>query len=120
MRSATRNKYPFYYATYTGKTPDVDSEGNYTGETSNAYSTPVQAFANISPATGMSNAEVFGNLEGYNKVIVTTETWLPIDEHTILWVDVTYGANVPHDYIVKRVAKSKNGLAIAISKVTVT
>lgn len=57
-----------------------------------------------------------------------------IDEYTVLWVDKTpqvdeTGALVtnddgevitPHDYIVKKVAKSLNSVSVAISKVTVS
>ena len=57
-----------------------------------------------------------------------------IDEYTVLWVDTAprvdeTGALVtnddgevvtPHDYIVKKVAKSLNSVSIAISKVVVS
>ena len=58
----------------------------------------------------------------------------PIDEYTVLWVDtvpqvdedgalVTNEENeviTPHDYIVKKVARSLNSVSIAISKVNVS
>lgn len=46
-----------------------------------------------------------------------------IDESTVFWIDTlpdisTDGTtNTPHDYIVKRIAKSLNGISIAVKKV---
>lgn len=53
------------------------------------------------------------------------EVNIPINEYSILWVDVTPAINeqgevtTPHDYIVKEVARSLNYVSIAISKVKV-
>jgi len=58
----------------------------------------------------------------------------PIDEYTILWIDTVpqvdeNGALVvngdgdvltPHDYIVKKIARSLNSVSVAISKVKVS
>lgn len=58
----------------------------------------------------------------------------PIDEYTVLWVDTVPTVDedgvlavnengeilTPHDYIVKKVAKSLNSVSIAISKVNVS
>lgn len=74
--------------------------------------------ANISPATGMSNTEQFGNLDNYDKVIVTGDLECPIDENTVLWIDEP-DTTKPYNYIVKRVSKSKNGVSIAVAKVQV-
>ena len=119
MRTQVINRTPFYYALYSGKTAKTDEEGFYTGEDDPEYGEPVlYRRGNISPATGMSNTEQFGNLENYDKVIVTSDMSCPIDENTVLWIDET-DTSKPHDYIVKRVAKSINGISIAVSKVKV-
>lgn len=74
--------------------------------------------ANISPATGNAQSEVFGSLTGYDRVIVTDDMTCPIDEQTVLFIDkVPEAQNPVHDYVVKRVAKSLNSISIAISKV---
>ena len=119
MNTLVRNRQPFYYALYGEKAEIIDSDGMKTGEFSVGYSEPVAMRANISPATGTSRTEQFGNLENYDKVIVTAEMDCPIDEHSILWVD-DLNTEHPHDYIVKRVAKSLNVISIAIAKVSVT
>ena len=67
----------------------------------------------------------FGESESYDKVIVLDDITAPIDEHSILWVDTLPLLNedgttaTPHDYTVRRVAKSLNSVVIAIRKVRV-
>ena len=67
----------------------------------------------------------FGESESYDKVIVLDDRDAPIDEHSILWVDTPPLLNedgttdTPYDYTVRRVARSLNGVSIAIKKVDV-
>ena len=142
----TRNDTDFWFCLLN---PDVqeaviDENGNETGEVIPAYQEAVPMYANVSPATGLSNTEQFGNLDNYDKVIVTRDMECPIDENTVLFIDkspeyetvhsheivegqalyaddevVVHDYQVPkYDYIVKRVAKSLNSISIAIRKVT--
>lgn len=143
MTTLKRNRVPFYYCLYEDKGPIKDEYGNDTGEEFVTYSEPEIMFANISPATGMSNTEQFGNLENYDKVIVTADMSCPIDENSVLFIDkdpdyanivVGYqesdtllGDDEPiivalpkYDYIVRRVAKSLNSISIAVRKVNVS
>lgn len=119
MKCLKRNLRPVYYCLYQSEADITDSAGNYTGETSVTYAAPVKILANVSPATGQSNMEMFGNLTDYDRVIVSDDTTLPIDENTVLYVDraPTEGA---YDYVVRRVAKSLNFVAIAARKVDVS
>lgn len=121
MRTLQRNKRDVWYALYQGVTELTDSDGNYTGEEDITYSAPVKIRANVSPATGQSNEEMFGNLADYDKVIVTDEVDIPVDENSILWIDaVPTTGIVGYNYIVRRVARSFNYVAIAVRKVDVT
>ena len=145
MRCLKRNQSKFWYCTYVGESELIDDLGHKTGEKAILYSSPVQMWANISRATGFSSAEQFGNLENYDKVIVTDDLECPIDENSVLFVDkIPEFTTVPshriveatalfgeesvepisltipkHDYTVRRVAKSLNSVSIAIRKVTV-
>lgn len=120
MRTQALNRTKFYYALYIGNTELQDDNGLYTGEKGPSYGEPVlYKKGNISPATGNSDTEQFGKLEYYDNVIVTADMNCPIDENSILWVDEK-DTTKPHDYIVKKVAKSKNGISIAIAKVKVS
>ena len=125
MRCMVRNKTKFYYALYIDKTELIDEYGNSTGEYEVLHGNPVVALGNISSAMGETQIRQFGESESYDKVIVLDNPNTPIDEYSILWVDTLPHLNAdgttetPHDYIVKRVAKSLNNVAIAISKVVV-
>ena len=123
MKALKRNQRTFWYCLYGTETELTDSDGNYTGETEIGYGAPVECEANISPATGQSNVEMFGNLTDYDRVIVSDDTTLPIDENTVLFIDstpTTGAGETGYDYIVRRVAKSINSIAIACQKVNVT
>ena len=132
MRMMERNKSKFFYALYKEKVPKTDEYGNVTGEYEIIRDNPVEFSANISAAKGETSTRQFGESESYDKVIVMGTDAPPIDEYTVLWVDKTpqvdeTGALVtnddgevitPHDYIVKKVAKSLNSVSVAISKVS--
>jgi hypothetical protein len=144
----TRNDTTFFYCLLDPDVKEaiLDEDGNETGETILHYEEAVEYSANISPATGQAQTEYFGTIDNYDKVIFTRDTDCPIDENTVLFVEkapeyteiqtheiiegnalfaddevvtVTY-RQPKFDYIVKRVAKSLNGVLIAISKVKVS
>ena len=138
MRCLKRNSTPFWYCLYSSASEMTDEYGNSTGEMDRIYANAVMMNANISAATGQAQTEMFGNLDSYDKVIVTDDLNCQIDEHTVLFVDkepeypvitpsasastseVQYDTAHPkYDYIVKRVAKSLNSVSIAIRKVDV-
>ena len=125
MRYLTRNKTTFYFAVHTGESEIIDEYGNSTGEYSLTYGNPVKMSGNVSAAQGEMQNRQFGESESYDKVIVLDNPKIPINEYSILWVDTLPHLNddgtteTPHDYVVKRVARSLNSLSIAISKVNV-
>ena len=125
MRCLVRNKTKFYYASYIGENEIIDEYGNATGEYKILYGNPTKYLGNISAAQGEMQSRQFGESESYDKVIVLNDRNAPIDEHSILWVDTLPHLNedgttdTPHDYIVKKVARSLNGVSIAIRKVIV-
>ena len=124
MRTLKRNQTAFWYLLYDRKEPILDEDGNETGESKVFYKPAVEQFMNVSAATGTAQVEQFGNLAGYDKVIVTDDLSCPIDENTVLFIDKLpeYGKDgTPlYDYIVKRVAKSLNSISYAVSKVSVS
>ena len=130
----SRNKVKFFYALYDGKEAITDEYGNVTGEYAVKHGNPIEFSANISAAKGETQTRQFGENETYDKVIVMDGDAPPIDEYTVLWVDSTPQLDedgslavnekgeitTPHDYIVKKVAKSLNVVSLAISKVSVS
>jgi hypothetical protein len=104
---------------YEGKEPLTDDYGNPTGEYEVLYSEPVPLKINVSAARGEYSTRQFGEMENYEKILVTDDTNLPISETSILWID-SLDTTKPHDYIVKKVAKSLNSVSYAVSKVSVS
>jgi len=126
MRTLNRNKTVFYYALYEGKESVIDDYGNVTGEYEVKYSRPKKFRANISAANGKADVEQFGANVDYDKVIVGDNIFPQIDEYTIMWIDTVPiidnegKTETPHDYIVKKIARSLNSVSIAVSKVEVS
>ena len=135
MKALERNKQTFYYALPTGLTNVLDEDGYYTGEQMPSYAKPVKAEMNISPATGRTVLEWFGINEAYDKVLVTDDINCPITETSRLWIDTmpviageplkpgdppAGSTETPHDYIVVRVGRSLNSVAIGVTKVSVS
>lgn len=124
MRSLERNKQTFYYALYTDKAEIIDGT-IHTGEYADSYGAWTEMRANISPARGVAEAEVFGADVRYDKVIVTDDINCPIDEYTVLAIDIAPNerqstSDAPiHDYIVTKKAKSLNVILYAVKKVDV-
>ena len=119
MRCLARNKITFFYALHDGQTELMDEYGNVTGQYKVSYTAPIRMTGNVSAAQGEMQSRQFGESETYDKVIVLDNPNVPIDEYSILWVDSLPYDDVPHDYVVKKVARSLNSVSIAISKVAV-
>lgn len=125
MRTLERNKIKFFYSLYAGREEIVDEYGNKTGEYEVKYFPPKQFLANISTSKGETQIQQFGGSEDYDRVLVLDLKSPLIDEYSILWIDTLPIINddgftkTPHDYVVKKVAKSLNSVSIAVSKVKV-
>lgn len=117
MQTLGINTQKVAYATYEGM-EDILSDGFKTGEKRKLYSDPVSIWANVSPNAGTADYQPFGIGLDYDRVMVTADLTLPITETTILWI----GADTdgPHNYIVRKVARSINSVTYAIKEVTVS
>lgn len=124
MKTLERNKQTFYYATYSTQTEDMEGQ-LHTFEYDPSYGAWTEFRANISPARGESSADVFGADVNYDRVIVTDDLSCPIDEHTVLAIDIAPNerkttADLPiYDYVVTKKAKSLNFIQYAVAKVKV-
>lgn len=133
MRCLNKNKVKFWYALYKNRVPTKDDQGRLNGGYTNVYYPPVAYKANISPPQGDVAVQYFGKDVSYSGVIVIDKITFPVNEDSILWVDIipTLDKNgelklnengypvTPHNYEVKKVAKSLNSVLIAIQKVDV-
>lgn len=124
MRCLKRNKVSFYYANIIGSEEVTDDNGYKTGETRLIYDKPKELTANISVAQGEVVFQLFGGNESYDKIIVSDDVNIPINEYSALWIDtvplfdeISKEVITPNDYIVKKIARSINSISIAVSRV---
>lgn len=132
MRSMSRNRQTFYYASFLGKTMEQDTDGNYT-EPIISYSDPKQKEAVISEGSGEAFLQLFGMAEQYDKVITLNrgEDYLKVG--SVLWIDTPISLDdnghlekddgkivTPFDYIVVAVRKPLNIVNVAVKKVKVS
>lgn len=116
MQALGINTQQIWYATQTGYT-DILVAGYKTGEKEKTYTSAVSMWANVSPQRGNADFEPFGVALDYDRTIVTADMDCPIDEHTVLWIG-TSASSGPHNYIVRKVARSLNSITYAIKEVT--
>ena len=123
MRSLRKNNQHLWYETYKGKKPILDEDGYETGETFASYSVPVIFHANLSAAKGIAGTEAFGVTVNYTKTVSTSDVNLPIAETSRIWYETDPVLNDDGtadgdsaDYSVEQIAKSLNGLMIALKK----
>ena len=114
MRDLKRNQRSFYYATATGIEPMLDEYGNDTLEMRTIYSAPLVFKANISANIGEDAVETFGAQTEYSRTVCMANC--PFKEGDKVWFDADpMGEN---NYVVAKVADSKNGFLVALREVS--
>ncbi len=119
MRTLERNKQTVYYANLLRATPIVDEYGNETGQVRTQYTKPVELKISVSAARGETYLRQFGESLEYDRVLISSDLDLPITESSVLWID-QLDLTKPHDYVVKKVARSLNSVSYAVSRVSVS
>lgn len=116
MQLLNRNKRAISYKTYGNQqVARTDTDGYYTGEYTETYSSVKTLKAYITANRGNADEEMFGTTLDYDNIIYADKS-CDIDEYSLLWVEANPETD-PNDYIVRRVATSLNHKAIAIKKV---
>ena len=116
MRSMQRSWRDLHYAILLKSEPIKDEYGNDTLEVKNYYGSPTSLRANVSANAGQEAVSVFGALTGYSRTISYSGDSCPLDEGCLVWFGVD--VNGPHNYVVVKVADSKNGYLIALREVS--
>lgn len=121
MKLMSINTRTIHYALYTGRGEAIlDDDGYETGESAVNHGTPVALTCNVGAIEkGETWIAVFGVEDNYDRVIVTDKMDCPIDENSVLWVDVTPDNSTPYDYTVWRVSKYLTHIAYAVKRVDV-
>lgn len=119
-----RHLQPIWYMLYKRTMPLLDENGYETGESRIEYFPAQRAVVNVSTAYGTTQEEMFGTLEGYDRVILTDDLTCPITENSVLFIEKAPEYDDTgrplYDHIVKKVARSYNYIAYAVSKVKVS
>ena len=121
MKTQKRNQTTVYYANFESAEDAfiTDEWGNslMTGEKEVSSTSPTGIKMVVSPSTGVVSEEFFGGFADYDKSLVV-EGDCAINEHSLIWIGRS--PSEPHNYIVKKVAKSLNFSAYAVSRVEVS
>ena len=116
MRNLQRNMRSLYYAAKVGTEPILDEYGNDTLEVRTVYGSPTLLRCNVSANAGEEAAEVFGSQTQYSRTIRFVGAECPLAEGCKIWFGVPTSGS--HNYVVEKVADSKNGFLIALREVT--
>lgn len=115
MRNLSRNKREIYYSARVGSEPIYDEYGNDTLEKRNVYAPPTLLSVNVSTCKGKYAVQVFGEQSDYTRVLCISGGVCPLNVGTKVWVGLD--TTKENDYIVKRVADSKNGFLVLLQEV---
>lgn len=110
MRSLQRNWRELSYSTPVSVEPILDDYGNDTLEVKTVYSEKKTLRANVSANVGQDAINVFGSLTGYSRTVTYFGQSCPLIEGSRVW----FGSG---EYLVIKVADSKNGYLIALREV---
>lgn len=114
MKSLDRNTKKINIAYYKGKQKQVINGKNYEVD---VWDTPFEYNISISSPIGDIIVELFGTLEKYDLIGISTNKDLKINENTKFWVYTLPNENLDNnDYIVKNIKTSINSVAIGLVK----
>lgn len=134
MRSARANQKTIYYALYNQKVPvyETDENGDIlydgdtpieTGDYTVGRGNPIKLKISISAGKGDSEEQPFGTDVQFSRTMNTCNMDLPIDENTVLWIDVKPvikadgSTDTENDYKVVSTARGLHNVVYAIEKV---
>lgn len=122
MRAMRINERTFYYAVMTGYEIKRDSYGNEIGRKA-IYESVQKAKGHFSAGGGEIGSSKFGVLTDYNKVLNPMPLNFPMDETSLIWVDVVPVINedgssdTPPDYAVRHISTSVNHKSYALMQI---
>lgn len=116
MRNLQRNCRKLHYAVPVSTESILDEYGNDTLERKIVYGDPMPLDANVSANVGQDAVNVFGAMTGYSRTITYGGGDCPLVEGSRVWFGVDITAS--HNYVVVKVADSKNGYLIALREVS--
>ena len=116
MRSLQRDWRTLYYAVPVGTEPIFDDYGNDTLEIETIYSEPKELRVSVSANVGQESVEVFGSNTVYHRTATYVGQHCPLVDGAKIWFGVP--VTEPNNYVVIKVADSKNSFLIAFREVS--
>ena len=116
MRNLQKNMRRLYYAPMVGTEPILDEYGNDSLEVRTIYGPTALLRCNVSANVGQEAVEVFGNQTEYSRTVSFSGEECPLSEGCKIWFGVPTSGS--HNYVVVKVADSKNSFLIALREVT--
>lgn len=87
MRDLKKNQVPMFYALYSDSIPVYDAAGNEELEKKSGYLAPVKFKASLSAGRSDAYESPFGNSVTYDRVILSSNTKLPITDNSLIWIN---------------------------------
>lgn len=115
MRSIKRDQREIYYANPVGTEPILDEYGNDTLEVKTIYDSPSLLRVSVSANVGQEAMKVFGAQTEYSRTLSMTGS-CPLKEGSKVWFGVP--DTEENNYIVAKVADSKNMILVALREVS--
>lgn len=97
----------------------IDDDGNYTGEITNLYDTPVEVYLTLYPSNGAIVEQLFGKDASLDMVAVSNSVELTKD--SLLFINeplITDDFFKTHDYSVQNIKRSLNTFQYGLRKRT--
>ena len=116
MRNLQRNARTLHYASILGTEPVLDEYGNDTLEVTTLFSSPAPLKYNVSANAGQEAIAVFGPQTEYSRTVAITGGSCPLSEGCKVWFGVP--VTEQHNYVVVKVADSKNSFLVALREVS--
>lgn len=116
MRSLNRDRRSLWYSNVTGTESILDEYGNDTLEERKTYAIPSLVRVSVSTNAGQEVVDAFGSQTEYSRTVSMTGS-CPMKEGAKVWFGVPFTGQ--HNYVVARVADSKNCFLVALREASV-
>lgn len=116
MRTSQRDRRPVAYAFYDGAQELTDTYGNYTGEYTVSYTSPVKTYMNVSGGRGQADIALFGLTQTFSRTAITEDLETDFNTETVFWIENDPDTE-PFDYRVAAVSRTVNQVVLALAEV---
>jgi hypothetical protein len=115
MRNLSRNEIPVFVVAKATFVDVVDGDGNYTGESTNTFGTPVATYMSLYPTDGSVKSQPFGIESSFD--MIGTSNNVELDELDYIFLTTPVQPyDKTYDYIVSKKLTSLNSISYGLKK----